>query len=51
MIKVHGNQHGTRVYFSGKHEKLMKRLMKMTGKTPLQIIWEGVKLLEINRIK
>lgn len=46
MIKFHGNQHGTRIYFSGVHKKKIERIMKITNRTLQEVFADIMKVAE-----
>lgn len=46
MIKFHGNQHGTRIYFSGVHKKKIEHIMKITNRTLKQVMNGVIKTAE-----
>lgn len=46
MIKFYGNQHGSRVCFTGVHKKKIERIMKMTNRTLQQVFDDVIKTAE-----
>lgn len=46
MIKFYGNQHGSRVCFTGVHKKRIERIMKMTDRTLQEVFNDVIKIAE-----